>query len=93
MYTIVITAMDQISGQFITSGAIIGVALIYWLFVLITLYHLDRFGTGTQPRRIAIIYFIGSFGLFFVTGAALYYSGPDFIESIRLLLEEQRLQF
>ncbi len=82
--------MDQISGQFITSGTLIGAALIYWLFVLITLYHLDRFGSGSQPRRIALLYLIGSAG-FFVCFALLM--SQLNVEALRPLLQVGSQEF
>ena len=44
---------------------IIAVAFfIYWGVVFVILYHLTRFGIGTQPKRFAAIFFLGSIILF-----------------------------
>lgn len=53
--------------------SLIGVLLVsitlffYWLLVFVILYHLVRFGVGTQPKKIAFIFFIGAIGLFFIS--------------------------
>ncbi|MGB3922187.1 MAG: hypothetical protein WBL19_02850 [Minisyncoccia bacterium] len=39
---------------------VIGVLVIYWIFAFVTVYHLTRFGIGTQPKRIAGIFLTGS---------------------------------
>jgi hypothetical protein len=40
--------------------------IIYWLHTFVILYHLIRFGVGTRPKQAALIFFGGSFGLFFL---------------------------
>ena len=49
---------------------------VYWILTFIILYHLVRFGIGTQPKKIAAIFLLGSIGLF-ATGA-LFLSSIDF---------------
>lgn len=39
---------------------VIGVLVVYWIFAFVALYHLTRFGIGTQPKRIAGIFLTGS---------------------------------
>ena len=34
--------------------------LVYWLIVFIILYHLSRFGVGTQPKKFAAGLLFGS---------------------------------
>ena len=36
----------------------------FWLFAFIILYHLLRFGVGTQPKKFALIFLFGSVALF-----------------------------
>ncbi len=39
---------------------IVGVFFVYWIFAFIILYHLTRFGIGTQPKKFAAIFLGGS---------------------------------
>lgn len=41
--------------------------LAYWTGAFVLLYHLIRFGVGNQPKKIAIIFFIGSLVLSLIT--------------------------
>jgi hypothetical protein len=46
--------------------------LIYWGMVFVIFYHLTRFGIGTQPKRFAAIFLLGSvliFGVFILAFA------------------------
>jgi hypothetical protein len=47
---------------------LVGLAiLLYWAMVFIIFYHLTRFGIGTQPKRFAALFLLGSvllFGIF-----------------------------
>lgn len=43
------------------------VALAYWTGAFVILYHLIRFGVGNQPKKIALIFFVGSIILTLVT--------------------------
>ncbi len=47
-------------------GLLIAMA-IYWSFVFTVLYHLIRFGIGTLPKKIAVIFLAGSIMLSMVT--------------------------
>jgi hypothetical protein len=55
------------------SPATIGILLVilslvvYWTVVFVILYHLVRFGIGTQPKKIALIFLLGAIGLFFLS--------------------------
>ena len=40
---------------------------VFWLGIFINLYHLIRFGIGTQPKKISIIFFTGSMIVFGLT--------------------------
>lgn len=46
------------------------VCFIYWLIVFVILYHLLRFGVGTQPKKFAFLFFLVSIALFV---ASLYF--------------------
>jgi hypothetical protein len=55
--------------NFLSVGVIFGiifaiVVVCYWLMVFFMLYHLVRFGIGTAPKRIAVLYLAGSAVLF-----------------------------
>lgn len=39
----------------------------YWLFNFTILYHLTRFGVGTQPKKLAAIFLLGSITLSFIS--------------------------
>lgn len=39
---------------------VVGIFVIYWIFAFIILYHLTRFGVGTQPKKFAAIFLGGS---------------------------------
>jgi hypothetical protein len=52
------------------------VFIIYWVDAFILLYHLTRFGVGTQPKRFAAVFFVGSVVLF--SAAILAYGNVDF---------------
>ncbi len=43
------------------------VILVYWTGAFVILYHLIRFGVGNQPKKIAIIFFVGSLILSLIT--------------------------
>jgi hypothetical protein len=42
--------------------------MIYWGMVFVILYHLTRFGIGTQPKRLSVAFL---FGALFLSGAAI----------------------
>ena len=48
--------------------AVIAVALfiLYWIHTFTILYHLIRFGVGTRPKQVSLIFLVGSFCLFFL---------------------------
>ena len=57
--------MPDVSTLEIALNAIIvALYLIFWGAVFVILYHLTRFGVGTQPKRFAAVFFIGSVILF-----------------------------
>ncbi len=41
--------------------------LVFWVGVFFILYHLIRFGVSTQPKKIAIVFIIGSVMLSLIT--------------------------
>jgi len=47
-------------------GLLFGMA-IYWTMTFTILYHLIRFGVGTLPKKIAIVFLAGSLVLSVVT--------------------------
>lgn len=47
-------------------GLLFGMA-IYWTLTFTTLYHLIRFGVGTLPKKIAIVFLAGGLVLSIVT--------------------------
>lgn len=42
-------------------------SLFFWSFCFIIFYHLIRFGVGTQPKKLAAIFLIGSVVLYCIT--------------------------
>lgn len=40
--------------------------VLYWIHTFAILYHLIRFGIGTRPKQVSLLFFIGSTGLFFL---------------------------
>jgi len=67
---------DNLSWELILMILIFVPLSIYWIFNLIILYHLTHFGIGTQPKKIAAIFFLGSIGLFFVS--VILFANVDF---------------
>ncbi len=37
-----------------------GLFLVYWAVAFVIIYHLTRFGVGTQPKKFAGIFMLGS---------------------------------
>ena len=60
--------MPDVSTLEIALNAImVALYLIFWGAVFVILYHLTRFGVGTQPKRFAAIFFLSSVLLFRVS--------------------------
>ena len=58
--------------------AVVFFSLIYWVPSFFIIYHLTRFGIGTRPKLIALIFFIGSiilFSIFIISASRLDLSG------------------
>ena len=68
--------MDFVTAKLIFAFVILFFLLIYWVFNFIILYHLARFGVGTQPKKFAIVFLIGSVALFFAS--VLLFANLDF---------------
>lgn len=49
--------------------------MFYWVDVFLLLYHLTRFGVGTQPKRFAAVFLVGTVVLFSVS--ILAYASVD----------------
>jgi len=45
--------------------ALVLVAFFYAIFNFLILYHLTRFGVGVKPKRVALVFFLGSVVLCF----------------------------
>jgi len=58
--------MDFVSAKFILVAVVLVFFFVYWVFNFVILYHLVRFGIGTQPKRLAMIFLVGSVALFFI---------------------------
>ncbi|MEI8061812.1 MAG: hypothetical protein WCG97_00750 [bacterium] len=52
--------------EWLEIGLLIGMT-IYWSFVFIVIYHLIRFGVGTLPKKIAVIFLAGGIMLSMIT--------------------------
>ena len=46
---------------------IVFIFIVYWIFIFVIFYHLTRFGIGTQPKKFATIFLVGSVILFFIS--------------------------
>ena len=44
--------------------------VIYWIGAFLILYHLIRFGIGSQPKAVAFVFFAGSIALVLLTMVA-----------------------
>ena len=64
-----------ISAKLIIVVAILLMLFLYWAFNFIVLYHLTRFGIGTEPKKFAAVFLLGSIILFSVS--VLLFSGLD----------------
>jgi hypothetical protein len=58
--------MEFISGKLFLALVILFLFFLYWIFNFIILYHLARFGVGTQPKTFAAVFLLGSIALFFI---------------------------
>lgn len=67
--------MDFVSPKLIFTAIVLVALLLYWIFNFIILYHLSRFGIGTQPKKMAVIFFLGFVCLFFVS--IMLFAGLD----------------
>jgi len=54
--------------------------LVYWVNAFFIIYHLTRFGIGSQPKIMALIFFLGSAVLF--TAVLVAYTQIDLSASI-----------
>jgi hypothetical protein len=62
----------MISLQIIVVILVVFVIILYWGLVFAILYHLTRFGMGTQPKTLAAVFLLGSmllFGIFILSFA------------------------
>lgn len=58
--------MEVVSQKVVISAVFLFLSLFYWGFNFIILYHLLRFGVGTQPKRIAAVFLLSLVTLSFV---------------------------
>lgn len=77
--------MDFVSAKLIFLGIVLFLILAYWIFNFIILYHLTRFGIGTQPKKLAAVFLLGSVTIFLVS--TLLFTQIDF-GSIRQKFEK-----
>lgn len=66
LYT-VIMEFSLLSLDLLLIVLILFILLFYWVFNFVTVYHLLRFGVGTQPKKIAAVFMFGVVTLFFFT--------------------------
>lgn len=67
--------MDFLSFRFVFIAIVLIFLLVYWVFNFIILYHLTRFGIGTQPKKFAAVFLLGSVALFLIS--ALLFGSLD----------------
>lgn len=58
--------MENISIKLVLMVALLLIFFFYWVFNFIIIYHLARFGVGTQPKRFAAVFLLGSVTLFVI---------------------------
>jgi len=73
----------MINTPLIIFSIIIG-AYLWYTFSIV--YHLIRFGVGREPKVLALIFFIGSFGLFVIS--LVLYSNIDWKETLQQLFNQ-----
>lgn len=69
--------------EMIVNILVVFLSLLYWGVVFITLYHLNRFGIGVQPKRLSLIFLFGSVILFSAT--IILYTQVDLVEILKSL--------
>jgi hypothetical protein len=67
--------MDFVSDKLIIAIIVLVVIVAYWAFNFIVFYHLTRFGIGTQPKKFAAVFLLGSVILFFIS--ATFFASLD----------------
>lgn len=80
--------MDFLTPALIGILLVVLTLLVYWVTVFIVFYHLIRFGVGTQPKKIALLFLLGAIEFFFVC-VALFVSvdWPKAMEGLLALLQ------
>ncbi len=56
--------MDFITPKIIFLLLALVATVIYWGFNFIVIYHLTRFGVGTQPKKMAAFFLMGAIIIF-----------------------------
>jgi len=56
-----------VSVKLIFATIVLLAVFLYWVFNFVTLYHLARFGIGTQPKKMAAVFLLGSITLFSIS--------------------------
>jgi len=57
--------MEQLASLTNLISIVAGVIIfLYWIHVFVILYHLIRFGVGTRPKQVSVLFLAGSIGLF-----------------------------
>lgn len=63
--------MDFMPLKLTLASVFLVLFVLYWAFNFIVLYHLLRFGVGTQPKKIAAIFLLSSVVLSFICASLL----------------------
>jgi hypothetical protein len=66
-YTLSMEFSSFISPQNIFFLVLFLAIAVYWIFVFTIFYHLTRFGIGTEPKKFAVLFLVGSVALFFLS--------------------------
>ncbi len=61
--------MEFVSVKLIVTVIILVFFLVYWMYDFVMLYHLTRFGIGTQPKKLAAVFLLGSIVLVIISAA------------------------
>lgn len=88
--------------EFLTPSVILTLLIVltlvtYWTTNFIIFYHLVRFGVGTQPKKIAFFFLIGSITFFFFSVSSfalidLRQTGNSISELMSAVLSKPYLQ-
>ena len=85
--------MDFISPKIMFSLILFVAIVVYWGFNFIIIYHLTRFGIGTQPKKMAATFLMGAIIIFMFTVTISSYIDFDNVQIRVTELIEKSLNY